>query len=166
MKLFFAFTALAAAGTTPQPTTGQSTAAAVPLVTESDGLSCVAAKEASAAAIDGAYTDDEKAEMWDECDAVCAAEGLGNCNDVFSPEEEVIEEIVEEVAEENNATVADTGCIEAENALAEASNEIAKIPLREACKVACAGEDAECGFLVNSFSIALFAILAIFNQKF
>ena len=169
MKLFFAFTALAAASTTPQPTTGQSTAAEFFTATGPSGPTCNDVKELSAAAVAaGSYTDAEEADMWDNCDAICAAEGLGNCNDVFSPEEEeevveeVIEDVIEEVVEENNATVADTACVEAETALADASNELEKIPLREACKLACVGvDDAECGSLVNSLSIALFAILAI-----
>ena len=168
MKLFFAFTALAAASTTPQPTTGQSTAAEFLTVTGPSGPTCNDVKELSAAAVAaGLYTDAEEADMWDNCDAICAAEGLGNCNDVFIEEEEVVveednEDVIEEVVEENNATVADTACVEAETALADASNELEKIPLREACKLACAGvEDAECGSLVNSLSIALFAILAI-----
>ena len=53
-------------------------------------------------------------------------------------------------------------CIEAENALANEDNALAKKPLKLACEAACTGEDgATCGFLVNGVSMILFALLAM-----
>ena len=91
---------------------------------------------------------EEAAWDWIEktCTEVCNAEGKSDCSEIVP--------IFEPVNE---------ACVEAEKALADSTSDLEKIALRETCKLACTGEDAECGFLVNGLSFVLLAILAIFK---
>ena len=88
MKLFFAFTALAAASTTPQPTTGQSTAAGQS--TPSVSYSCAEHVDNIAEAVFWAQmglamTDAEVQQKTDDCEAACELEGadVTQCADAF-----------------------------------------------------------------------------------
>ena len=96
MKIFFAFIALAAASTTSQPTTtAESTTAEV------EETDCGDAKQMYGLVVDDEdFTEDEISQMKENCNQICDAEGLENCDDEFHPQEEEEEEVVDEEADE------------------------------------------------------------------
>lgn len=62
-----------------------------------------------------------------------------------------------------NATVS-VECTDAQAAFEASTNALDKIKLRVDCETACAEfEDETCGFLVNTLSLTLFALLAAFK---
>ena len=184
MKLFFAFTALAAASTTPQPTTGQSTAAGQS--TPSASYSCAEHVDNIAEAVMWAQmglamTDAEVQQKTDDCEAACELEGadVTQCADAFessgsfysssssssgSSSSESSSSGSSSSGSSNSTVTVSQQCLEAQAALDATENSIDRLAKLTECEVACADDEGEeCGFLVNGLSFVLLAILAIFK---
>ena len=172
MKLFFAFTALAAASTTPQPTTGQSTAAGQS--TPSASYTCAEHVDNIQEAVFWAQmglpmTDAEVQQKTDDCEAACELEGadVTQCADAFESSGSFSSSSSSSSGSED-PVIEETGvsqeCLDAQAALDATENSIDRLAKIGECELACANDEGEtCGFLVNGLSFVLLAILAIFK---
>ena len=170
MKLLFALIAITAASTTPQPTTGQSTAADSVTVPDVDSpvdmfsgwfssymydypamllTACIETQADLAASTN----EIEINALLLYCEVRCdGLEGQSCIAPVIEPES---------VNASANGTEA---CTEAQEALAAAQNPAEEFALRVACQAECANVEGEtCGFLLNGLSLVVLAILAFFE---
>ena len=172
MKFFCALIALVAASTTPQPTTGQSTAADSVTVPDVDILA-----DDVVDILNGWYSSymyDYPAMLLAACietqDDLAASTNeieinalLGYCEIRCDGLEgqSCVAPIIEAIDINTNGTDA---CTEAQEALAAAQNPAEAFALQVACQAECANVEGEtCGFLLNGISLAIFAILAFFE---
>ena len=165
MKLLFALIAIVAASTTPQPTTGQSTAADSVTVPDVDSpldifygwyssymydypAMLLAACIETQADLAASTNEIEIAALLADCEVRC--DGLEG--------QICVAPVIEAIDTNTNGTDA---CTEAQEALAAATNPAEAFGLRVACQAECADVEGEtCGFLLNGLSLVIFAILA------